>query len=75
MKLPGRAWLQFEVAPMGAGCTLQQTAFYEPHGSVGLLYWYAVLPFHGFIFKNMASRVVEIAEGRRVAPLRRRLHA
>lgn len=75
MKLPGRAWLQFEVAPMGAGCTLQQTAFYEPHGSVGLLYWYAVLPFHGFIFKNMASRVVEIAEGRRVAPLRRRSHA
>jgi len=75
MKLPGRAWLQFEVAPMGAGCTLQQTAFYEPHGAVGLLYWYAVLPFHGFIFKNMASRVVEIAEGRRVAPLRRRAHA
>jgi len=75
MKLPGRAWLQFEVAPTDAGCTLQQTAFYEPHGSVGLLYWYAVLPFHGFIFKNMASRVVEIAEGRRVAPLRRRAHA
>ena len=75
MKLPGRAWLQFEVSPTGSGSTLQQTAFYEPHGFVGLLYWYAVLPFHGFIFKNMASRVVAVAEGRRSAPLRKRAHA
>lgn len=63
MKLPGLAWLQFESAADDAGgTTLRQTAFFEPRGVFGYLYWYAVLPFHEFIFGNMAARIVEEAE-------------
>jgi uncharacterized protein YbjT (DUF2867 family) len=63
MKLPGIAWLQFESTPNAAGTTtLRQTAFFEPHGLLGYAYWYMVLPFHEFIFGNMARRIVEEAE-------------
>jgi uncharacterized protein YbjT (DUF2867 family) len=63
MKLPGLAWLQFESLPdEGLGTTLRQTAFFEPKGLFGYAYWYAVVPFHEFIFGNMAARIVEEAE-------------
>ena len=63
MKLPGVAWLQFESEPDGnGGATLRQTAFFEPHGLFGLLYWYSVAPFHELIFGWMATRVVREAE-------------
>ena len=59
MRLPGKAWLQFEAIPDrgGAGSTLRQTAFFEPRGIFGYLYWYGVSPFHTFIFGNMAKRI------------------
>jgi hypothetical protein len=63
MKLPGYAWLEFETRPRADGRTvLRQTAYFEPRGAFGLLYWYAVLPFHELIFGNMASRIVHEAE-------------
>ena len=63
MKLPGFAWLQFEAVPRdGGGTCLRQTAFFEPRGTFGFMYWYSVLPFHEFIFGNMASRIVQEAE-------------
>jgi uncharacterized protein YbjT (DUF2867 family) len=71
MRLPGRAWLQFEVVPDPAGSRLEQTAFYEPHGILGYVYWYAVLPLHRFVFPGLidalkarseaASRVARLA--------------
>jgi len=63
MKLPGEAWLEFETTTRDDGSTsLKQTAFFDPRGAFGFLYWYAVLPFHEFIFGNMASRIVAQAE-------------
>jgi hypothetical protein len=63
MKLPGLAWLQFEAVPDGhGGTTLRQTAFFEPKGLFGFAYWYGVVPFHEFIFGNMATRIVQEAE-------------
>jgi uncharacterized protein YbjT (DUF2867 family) len=53
MRLDGHAWLQFTVRPEGTGSRLEQTAFFEPHGLLGLLYWYSVLPFHLFVFPGM----------------------
>jgi hypothetical protein len=53
MKLPGRAWLQFEVLPDPEGSRVEQTAFFEPHGVLGYLYWYSVLPFHRFVFPGL----------------------
>jgi len=58
MRLPGRAWLQFEVQPDAAGGSrISQTAIFEPLGVAGLLYWYSMAPVHGFIFDGMLKRI------------------
>ncbi|MEI8240049.1 MAG: DUF2867 domain-containing protein, partial [Actinomycetota bacterium] len=57
MKLPGRAWLQFEVLPDVVGSRVEQTAFYDPHGMSGYAYWYAVRPFHRFVFPGLLSAI------------------
>jgi len=62
MKLDGHAWLQFTVRPEGEGSRLEQTAFFEPHGLLGLLYWYSVLPFHWFVFPGMIRTLKRRAE-------------
>lgn len=54
MKLPGEAWLEFRVVDD----TLIQTATFRPLGLMGRLYWYAVLPFHGFIFNGMIREII-----------------
>ncbi|MDG1914513.1 MAG: SDR family oxidoreductase [Crocinitomix sp.] len=53
MKLPGEAWLEFKILDG----ELIQTATFRPLGILGRLYWYSVLPFHGFIFKGMIRRI------------------
>lgn len=53
MKLPGEAWLEFKIVDS----TLYQTATFRPLGLLGRLYWYSVLPFHGFIFKGMINNL------------------
>jgi uncharacterized protein YbjT (DUF2867 family) len=58
MKVPGRAWLQFEARPQPDGRTLLvQTAFFAPKGLSGLLYWYSLYPIHGFIFQSMIENL------------------
>lgn len=57
MKLPGRAWLQFEVQGDGDGSIVRQTAIFEPRGLAGLLYWYALYPIHSVIFGGMLRRI------------------
>ena len=61
MKLPGRAWLQWEAQPDKSdplGKTiLTQTALFEPKGLPGFLYWYAMYPAHLFIFGSMVRAV------------------
>jgi uncharacterized protein YbjT (DUF2867 family)/uncharacterized protein YndB with AHSA1/START domain len=63
MKVPGRAWLQYEVTPLdgGARSRLVQTAFFEPKGLPGLAYWYALYPVHGLIFRGMVRDLAEQA--------------
>lgn len=55
MKLPGDAWLEFRIVKN----KLIQTATFRPRGLSGRLYWYSVLPFHGFIFKGMIRRITK----------------
>lgn len=62
MRLPGRAWLQYEVADEPAGTRLVQTAFFEPKGLSGRLYWYAMMPAHLFIFRGQIREIVRRAE-------------
>jgi uncharacterized protein YbjT (DUF2867 family) len=69
MRLPGYAWLQFEAIPGDDGRnTLRQTAFFEPRGFFGYLYWFGVMPFHELIFGNMARRIAQEAEKLESAP-------
>lgn len=62
MKLPGRAWLQFEVRPDERGSRVEQTAFFEPRGVLGHLYWYLVIPFHRFVFPGLVNSLKARAE-------------
>jgi hypothetical protein len=54
MKLPGEAWLEFRIDRQNK---LHQTATFRPLGLWGRLYWYSVLPFHGFIFRGMIKNI------------------
>ena len=62
MKLPGRAWLQFEANPMEGETRLIQTAFFAPKGLFGLLYWYGLYPVHRPIFSGMIRAIAERVE-------------
>ncbi|QDU92459.1 SDR family oxidoreductase [Lignipirellula cremea] len=62
MKLPGRAWLEFEVSPCEAGSTIRQTAIFDPLGLAGLLYWYGIYPLHQFVFAGMLRNLARAAE-------------
>lgn len=63
MKVPGRAWLEFEVEPRaGGGSRIHQTAIFDPLGLSGRLYWYALYPVHVAIFDGMLRRIAARAE-------------
>lgn len=58
MKVPGKAWLQFQVvAGDGGNSVLTQTAFFAPKGLGGWLYWYAIYPLHGLIFNGLIDEI------------------
>jgi len=58
MRLPGRAWLQFELELDGSGTRLRQTAIFDPFGLMGRLYWYLSYPLHQLIFQGMLRGIV-----------------
>jgi uncharacterized protein YbjT (DUF2867 family) len=62
MKLPGRAWLEYEVTPHDGGSEIRQTAIFDPVGLGGLLYWYGIYPLHSRIFGGMIKGVKQQAE-------------
>jgi uncharacterized protein YbjT (DUF2867 family) len=62
MKLPGQAWLIFRVYENSNGSTtLEQTAMFLPSGWLGILYWYAIMPAHFLVFRNMIKNIVKKA--------------
>lgn len=61
MKLPGRAWLEFEVAGEGSSSTIRQTAIFDPVGLAGQAYWYALYPVHHLVFNGMLRGIVRAA--------------
>jgi uncharacterized protein YbjT (DUF2867 family) len=63
MKLPGKAWLEFQAIEQDAESTkLVQTAYFAPKGLLGLLYWYGIYPFHSLIFSRMIEKLAKQAE-------------
>jgi hypothetical protein len=61
MKLPGRAWLEFEVKAGKEGTEIHQTAIFDPVGSLGQLYWYILYPLHARIFSGMLRNIARQA--------------
>ena len=61
MKLPGRAWLQYRVEPDGDGAIIRQTAFFDPNGILGRLYWYAFAPAHVIMFPRILRGIANAA--------------
>jgi uncharacterized protein YbjT (DUF2867 family) len=60
MKLPGRAWLEFEVSPgSDGGSVIRQTASFDPVGLLGIAYWVALLPLHAVVFGGMLGGIVK----------------
>ena len=63
MKVPGRAWLQFEVSENSRRRTeIRQTAIFDPLGLAGRLYWYVLYPLHALIFRGMLREIGRRAE-------------
>ncbi len=58
MQVFGKAWLEFRIDNR----TLTQTAYHVPSSVLGRLYWYSMLPFHAFIFRDMIESIVRRAE-------------
>ena len=61
MRLPGRAWLEFEVEPTERGSQIRQTAIFDPDGLAGLLYWYGIYPLHAAVFRAMLREIAAAA--------------
>jgi uncharacterized protein YbjT (DUF2867 family)/uncharacterized protein YndB with AHSA1/START domain len=64
MRLPGRAWLEWRALPEEGGTLLVQTAYFEPKGLLGFLYWWALYPFHRVIFSDLVRAIARLAEAR-----------
>ncbi len=61
MRLPGRAWLQFEVTGQPGGSLIRQTALFDPVGLGGLIYWYGLWAIHQWVFAGMLRSLVREA--------------
>jgi uncharacterized protein YbjT (DUF2867 family) len=62
MKVPGEAWLEFRVAPDGAGSRIEQRARFRPAPFWGRAYWYSLLPMHAIVFRGMLHAIARRAE-------------
>jgi len=72
MKVPGRAWLEFEARPDGGSTWIRQTAIFEPHFFTGRLYWYGLYPIHRVMFAGMLRAIArrgQVGEIRIARPL------
>ena len=74
MKLPGRAWLEFEVSGDDFSSTIRQTAIFDPVGLLGLIYWYALYPLHQLVFAGMlrgiADKTMPLKKMQKMSPLK-----
>jgi uncharacterized protein YbjT (DUF2867 family) len=68
MKVPGRAWLEFEVSGDQQKSTIRQTAVFDPVGLFGLLYWYSLYPLHELVFAGMLRGIARAATSKAEVP-------
>ncbi len=68
MRLPGEAWLTWDLEPAGSGTKVTQTALFRPRGLLGRLYWLGVAPFHRFVFPGMLAGLLAEVDAKGQAP-------
>ncbi|MBT8086403.1 MAG: DUF2867 domain-containing protein, partial [Gammaproteobacteria bacterium] len=61
MKAPGAGVLEFSITEADKQRRVSADAYFHPAGVWGLLYWYALIPFHAFIFRGMTRAIAERA--------------
>ena len=61
LRLPGRVWLQYRLAPDASGTKISQEVYFEPKGLAGVAYWYLLYPFHRFAFRRMLRKLARKA--------------
>ena len=59
MKLPGLAWLEFQIRESAGELEVTQTATYAPKGLFGHIYWWLVFPMHGLVFPSMIKNITK----------------
>ncbi len=65
MRAPGSGVLEFELEPQeGRRTRVTATAYWHPRGVWGLLYWYALVPAHLFVFRGLTAAIARRAEQR-----------
>ena len=57
MKAPGDGVLEFTIAPVSSGARLTATAWFDPDGLAGRLYWVAMKPAHLVLFDRLTSEI------------------
>ena len=62
MKLPGKAWLEYEIIKDQSDLILFQKAYFMPTGLFGLAYWYGLYPLHKIIFSGLINRIKSKSE-------------
>ncbi|MBI2124656.1 DUF2867 domain-containing protein, partial [Candidatus Pacearchaeota archaeon] len=62
MKLPGQAVLEFKILDSSPARIIQQTAYFKPKGLLGILYWFALWPFHQYVFSGMIAAIRKRSE-------------
>lgn len=62
MRMPGDAWLTWDLVELGGRTNIRQCAEFHPRGFLGLAYWYAIAPFHRWVFPRMLEGIVADAE-------------
>jgi hypothetical protein len=65
MRAPGGGVLEFEVKATDSGSRVRMTAYWHPAGIWGLMYWYALLPAHLFLFNGTTNEIARRAEAAR----------
>jgi uncharacterized protein YbjT (DUF2867 family)/ligand-binding SRPBCC domain-containing protein len=65
LKMPGRGWLEFVITPLDRGkrSRISLTATFDPKGLLGRAYWFALLPIHDLMFRNLLQRIARHALG------------
>lgn len=62
MKVPGRAFLSYEIEEHSEGVKLIQSVIFDPTGLFGYIYWYIFFPFHFLLFRAEGYRIKQLCE-------------